>query len=180
VASFADSRRDGTCNAYLHPTMIAWGHPCQRISLRGAIFIFVMLVLRGPYSLLAAQTSIASMQATVKAIKTEKMVDARRTAAVRLSELTRTIAPDQVDDHMLDEMISLLDTPDDVVLNYVTVSLGNLGPRAKKAIPTLLSILPKADCVQGDRTAAAAIRPALRKMGAAAVPPKGLEGCKPN
>jgi hypothetical protein len=54
-----------------------------------------------------AQTSIASVQATVKAIKTENIVDARRTAAVRLSKLTRTIAPDLVDDHTLDEMISL-------------------------------------------------------------------------
>jgi hypothetical protein len=86
--------------------MIAWDIHAKESLTRCSIRFF-MLVLRGSCSLVTAQTSIASVQATVKAIKTENIVDARRTAAVRLSKLTRTIAPDLVDDHTLDEMISL-------------------------------------------------------------------------
>jgi hypothetical protein len=152
----------------------------KRLLRAATLVLFVpILILGGGRSAVVAQTSLASVHSAVIAIKTEKQIDARRAAAVKLSELTRTIAPDEVDDRTIDDMISLLGTDDDVVLNYVAVSLGNLGPRAKKAVPTLLRILPKADCVQGDRTAVAAIRPALRKMGATA-PPKKEGGCKAN
>lgn len=96
---------------------------------------------------------------------------ARTQAAEHLAELTRGIDPNQVDDKALADLVSLLDTSDDSVRFWVASALGNLGPRAKIAIPKLLKLLPEADCLDGAITSAMSIRSALVKMGAPPPPP---------
>jgi hypothetical protein len=58
-------------------------------------------------------------------------------AAEHLSQLTEKIDPKKVDDKTLDGMVSLRDTSNDFVRAWVAVALGNLGPRAKVAVPPL-------------------------------------------
>jgi hypothetical protein len=89
----------------------------------------------------------------------------RTEAAERLATLTRGINPHDVDDATLDEMVSLLDTKEDSVRAWVAASLGNLGRRARVAVPRLLKLLPEVDCLRGSVTSAPFIRVALKRMG---------------
>jgi hypothetical protein len=84
-------------------------------------------------------------------------------AAEHLAQLTRKIDPKKVDDKAIADMVSLLDLP--VGRYWVAVSLGNLGRRAKVAVPKLLELLPEEDCAHVDRSASGGIRWALKKMG---------------
>jgi HEAT repeat protein len=102
---------------------------------------------------------------------------ARTEAAEHLAELTRGINPKSVDDKTVADMVSLLDAPDDSVRAWVAAALGHLGRRAKVAVPKLLALLPEADCLQGDLTSAASIRPALSRMGVKP-PPFNAQDCK--
>jgi hypothetical protein len=111
------------------------------------------------------------LQETIAKARTDGTLDARTHAAERLAELTRKVDPDDVDDKTLAEMVSLLDSPDDSVRAWVAVSLGYLGPRAKSAIPKLVSVLPKADCLYVSLSSAPAIRLAITRMGGTPPPP---------
>lgn len=99
----------------------------------------------------------------------------RTEAAERLAMLTRGINPRRVDDATLAEMVSLLDSKEDSVRAWVAGSLGNLGPRAKVAVPKLLELLPEADCLRGTLTSASAIRVALKRMGETPPPPPNCD-----
>jgi hypothetical protein len=59
----------------------------------------------------------------------------RTNAAEDLAGLTRDIDPQQVDGATLSDVIALLDSDEDSVRFWVAGSLGNLGPRAKAAVP---------------------------------------------
>ncbi len=85
--------------------------------------------------------------------------------AANLAAFTQTIDPKKVNDATLGEMVSLLNTDDDGVRRWVAAALGHLGPRAKVAVPTLLDLLRKVDCLEGDLTSAGAIRLALTRIG---------------
>jgi hypothetical protein len=96
-------------------------------------------------------------------------LEKRADAAEHVADLTSGIVGAWVDDKALADLVSLLDTPEDPVRFWVAVTLGNLGYRAKTAIPKLQGLLPEADCLQEDLTVADAIRYALAQMRA--VPP---------
>jgi HEAT repeat protein len=97
--------------------------------------------------------------------------ETRAHAAEHLAGLTSGIDAALVDDKVLADLVSLLDTPEDPVRFWVAVTLGNLEYRARTAIPKLQGLLPEADCLQGDLTVADAIRYALARMQAAVPPP---------
>lgn len=67
-------------------------------------------------------------------------------------------------------MVSLLDLPE--ARYWVAVSLGNVGPRARMAIPELKEILAEEDCLKESKSAAGGIRYALTKMGVKPPPAK--------
>jgi len=71
------------------------------------------------------------------------------------------------------DLVSLLDLP--VGRYWVAVSLGNLGTRAKTAIPKLQQILAEEDCLQVSKSAAECIRFALTQMGVTPPPPPNCE-----
>jgi len=96
----------------------------------------------------------------------------RTEAAQHLAELTGKVDPKSVDDAAIRELICLLDSNEDSVRMWVAGSLGNLGPRAKGAVPKLLELLPGADRLRGSLTSAPAIRLALTKIGVNPPAPK--------
>ena len=102
---------------------------------------------------------------TMAKIRNGKTLTSRTEAAEHLATLTRGINPHKVDETTLTEMVSLLDTQEDSVRAWVAASLGNLGPRAKVAVPWLLKLLPEVDCLRGSLTSAPFIRLALERMG---------------
>jgi hypothetical protein len=102
---------------------------------------------------------------TIERIRTEKNSTVRANNAANLAAFTRSIDPKKVNDATLREIVSLLNTDDDGVRLWVAASLGNLGPRARIAVPTLLNVLREVDCLEGDLTSAGAIRLALTRIG---------------
>ena len=102
---------------------------------------------------------------TIAKVRNGETVTSRTDAAEYLAALTRGINPYKVNDATLAEMVSLLETQEDSVRAWVAASLGNLGPRAKVAVPRLLKLLPEVDCLRGSLTSAPFIRVALKRMG---------------
>jgi hypothetical protein len=95
-------------------------------------------------------------------------------AARDLAELTRRIYPSHVTDAELTSIESLLDNPNDAVRGWVAGALGNLGPRAKSAVPKLLQLLHDVEegcpMVRG-LNSSGAIRLALERIGETPPPP---------
>ena len=109
-------------------------------------------------------------------VRNGETLTSRTDAAQRLAMLTRGINPQKVDDATLAEMVSLLDTKEDSVRAWVAGALGNLGRRAKVAVPRLLKLLPEVDCLRGSMTSAPFIRGALKRMGERPPPPRKCDG----
>jgi hypothetical protein len=145
----------------------------------GLLGILVAFALLTPRAASATTNPVikAKLEDNIEIVRTEKPSMARTSAAQNLAELTKGIDPSSVDDATVADMVSLLDVPDDSVGAWVAASLGHLGRRAKMAVPKLLALLPEVDCLQGDLTSAATIRPALKRMGVKP-PPVNLEECK--
>ena len=105
------------------------------------------------------------LQETIAQVQTDETLGGKTRAAEHLAQLTRNAVPTDVDDRTLADMISLLDSPYDSVRAWVAGALGNLGPRASLAIPKLLSVLPKSDCLYVELSSAPFIRVAIKKIG---------------
>ena len=112
---------------------------------------------------------------TMAKVRNGKTSTTRTDAAEHLKTLTRGINPYKVDDKTLAEMVSLLETHEDSVRAWVAASLGNLGPRAKVAVPRLLKLLPEVDCLRGSLTSASFIRVALKRMREIPPPPPNCD-----
>lgn len=108
---------------------------------------------------------LKQLQETITMVRAGSTLTIRSSAAEQIANLTRKIDPKKIDDKTLAELISILDISDDSVRFWVAASLGNLGPRARAAVPKLLKILPEADRINGALTSAGAIRHALERIG---------------
>jgi len=122
---------------------------------------------------LSKQQLADELAKTIAEVRTAATPAACSKAAEHLAELTRKIDPKKVDDKTIADMVSLLDLPPGRY--WVAVSLGNLGRRAKVAVPKLLEFLPEEDCAHVDKSAAGGIRYALKRMGVK--PPPVPPGC---
>jgi beta-phosphoglucomutase-like phosphatase (HAD superfamily) len=105
----------------------------------------------------------------IEMVRTAATSNSRDDAAQKLAKLTRKIDPKKVDDKTLASIIDLLDLPD--ARYWVAVSLGNLGRRAKVAIPKLQALLAEEDRRKVEKSAADGIRFALSRMGVTPPPP---------
>lgn len=105
------------------------------------------------------------LKQTIEKVRTAELARAKRDAAEQLPSLTLKINPKDIDDKTLADLVSLLDNWDYSVLVPVATSLGNIGPRARVAVPALLKILPEVDCLWGDFPPAPVIRDALTRIG---------------
>lgn len=102
---------------------------------------------------------------------------ARTNEAEHLSDLTEKINPEKVDNRTLNKLICLLDNaPDDSVRLWVAAAIGNLGPRARPAVPALLRDIQENDCIPlAEMTSAGAARVALKRIGVMP-PPRNCAG----
>ena len=125
----------------------------------------VMMLLTGTANATGDPTLIKQLTETIANVRAGKTPNARTDAAEHLAELTRKIDPIDVDDRTLADLVSLLDTWEDSVRDGVATSLGNLGPRARVAVPELLEILPEVDCLWVDASSGPDVRDALKRIG---------------
>jgi hypothetical protein len=134
-----------------------------------SFFVVAVLVLVGSRfnNAYAKDNSMLMCQLskTLEKVRAGKSVTIRTNAAERLSNIAHDVDPKLVDDKTLLDIVSLLDTHEDSVRFWVAGALGNLGPRAKAAVPKLLELLPEVDCIRGSLTSAASIRVALTRIG---------------
>jgi len=145
------------------------GLPFRRVVCAVAVLSASLLeAASGPQLLGQLKEAIAKVQE--KNWPTSGLSSARAAAAEQLVEVTSKIAPGEVDDQTLVNLVGLLDTWDDSVRVPVAAALGNLGPRARVAAPKLLVLLAEVDCVQVDLPPAPVIRSALRRIGATPPP----------
>jgi hypothetical protein len=129
----------------------------------------VILVL--PSTAFAGKTmSKKRFTETMVKVRTGANSTVRNEAAQHLAELTRGIDPNEIDDRTISDLVSLLDVPE--ARYWVAVCLGNLGPRAKIAVPRLQELLAEEDCLQVSKSAAGGIRFALARMGVKTSTPK--------
>jgi HEAT repeat protein len=152
--------------------MLKW-----RFQLLGS-FAALIFLMAGTANAAEDRMLNKKLQETMEKVRVEGSVMARTEAAEHLAELTHGVNPKSVNDKTVADMVSLLDASDDSVRAWVAAALGHLGRRAKVAVPKLLALLPEADCLQGDLTSAASIRPALRGMGVRPPPPPNCESKK--
>src|ERR1700722_18787247 len=127
-----------------------------------------LAVLGGCWVLLLTDVAAAKSQRqladTIAKARTAGPSGARE-AAEQLSHHTRRMSPNAVSDQAVADLISLLGIRDDSVRYWVARSLGNLGPRANAAVPSLKGLLAEVDCLQGSKTSASGIRFALAQIG---------------
>jgi hypothetical protein len=74
-----------------------------------------------------ATVSKGQLEETIVSIQTGGTLTIRTNAAKHLSDLTRSIDPEEVDDATLKELVSLLSTNEDSVRAWVAASLGTWG-----------------------------------------------------
>ncbi len=135
----------------------------------------VLLALMWTASLLpgAAQMpeseTLKQLTDNIERVRTAATSNSRDDAAQKLAKLTRKTDPKKVDDKTLAAIIDLLDIPD--ARYWVAVSLGNLGSRAKVAIPKLQALLAEEDRRKVEKSDADGIRFALSRMGVTPPPP---------
>jgi HEAT repeat protein len=111
------------------------------------------------------RTSLKQIQRMIAAVKAASTPNLRADAASRLAAGMREMEPSYIDDKTFGDLVSLMDSPEDAVRGAAAGALGFLGARSKPAIPKLLEILAKVDCVHGAVTSADAIRTALKRIG---------------
>lgn len=128
--------------------------------------VFVLLFLKSSMGHAATDPTLnAKLGAVIAEVRADKSPMARAEAAEHLADLVHRAKPNSVDDKTIADMVSLLDIPDDSVRAWTAGALGHLGRRAKMAAPRLLALLAEVDCLDGDLTSAAFIRPALERNG---------------
>lgn len=104
------------------------------------------------------------LEYTIAVVRTGATSNIRNDAAKHLADLTREIAPNEIDDKIIADIVSLLDLP--VGRIWVASSLANIGPPAKMAIPKLQELIIMEDCHPlAGLSASFAIRRALERMG---------------
>lgn len=102
---------------------------------------------------------------TVAKVRSSESPVARARAAIHLNYLTGWLGRKDVDDEAIAGLLSLLDIPDEPVRIGVTAALGNVGPRARKAIPKLKELAAEVGCRPSSTASAENIRYALSQMG---------------
>ena len=123
------------------------------------------------YSKDAAVTLKQVQEAIAQVATMKEQVLYKSDKGPHLAALTKVIDPQKIDDKTFESMESLLDSDNELIRYWGATAIGNLGARAKPAVPKLMALWPKADCENGSITSADAILYALEKIGAP-LPPR--------
>jgi len=111
-----------------------------------------------------------SISAQVDEINRDSNVITRTQQAEQLSKMVKQLGPSAITDGDIDRLIGLLSDKDDSVRYWAAMSLGYVGPAAKKAIPALQADLKEHLCAPQSKTSASAARFALERIGAIPYP----------
>lgn len=140
--------------------------------MRRTGIVTVFAVLCAIVAMAHAKDCQIRLRREIQEIRSHGQTAARTEAAERVEQLTKKMRPSDVDDKTFSDLVSLLDIPDDSVRAWIAAAIGNLGPRAKPAVPQLLKLLSEIECtpVMGGLNSEGFIRIALKRIGAA--PPR--------
>lgn len=150
---------------------------CNRYGLRYFTVLVLLFLVADVVHASTDPVLNAKLEKAIAKVRAEQSPMARAKAAESLANLTHRVKPISVDDKTITDMVSLLDIPDDSVRAWTAAALGHLGRRAKVAAPKLLTLLAEGDCLEGDLTSAASIRPALKRMGVKPPPEPSYNDC---
>ncbi|GAB2801458.1 hypothetical protein GCM10027021_26250 [Dyella kyungheensis] len=113
----------------------------------------------------APQNGASHVQQVVAAIEQETSQKRRIDEAESLYMWVAGPAPRQVADADIDAMAGLMRDPNDSIRLAIAGALGQLGPRAKRAMPALVQALRERPCENAPATSAAVIRMAIQRIG---------------
>jgi hypothetical protein len=113
---------------------------------------------------------VKKMHQLVREIEREKSFQKKLDRAIELAWIIKR-NKDLVDSETIDNLIKLFGRKDTPVREWVTMSLGEIGPRASKAIPVLRAALDKEDCEFKSKSSTPAIVATLNKLGESAKNP---------
>src|SRR5207302_9807583 len=151
--------------------------PKCRYGLR-YFLVLALLLLTASMGHAAADPALnAKLEKAIAQVRITLSPMARAEAAEHLADLIHGAKPNSVDDKTIADMVSLLDITDDSVRAWTAAAFIHLGRRAKVAAPRLLALLAEVDCLEGDLTSAASIRPALKRMGVRPPPEPSYNDC---
>lgn len=110
----------------------------------------------------------------VMKIRTESDNRYRYELSKALAEKVAATNPDKIGDAQIDDIVGLLGDADDSVRYWAALALGQIGPRANRAVPALERALRDRECegyptephIVRSITSADGIRTALEKIGA--------------
>lgn len=142
-----------------------------RVSCAIAFAVLCVMPAIAAYSRDCPVTLEQVQEAVVQTAKMKDKAFYQSDTGEYLADLAKKIDPNKIDQKTLGELETLLDSDNDLIRYWGAVALGNLGPRAKPAVPKLLKILAKVDCLNGPITSANGIRYALKHIGVKAPPP---------
>lgn len=131
---------------------------------KGLYVILLTATLSTAGSSTAQDNSQLNRRVQAQIWKIEKLKPSldRFDAGDELANLTFNVPANTISNSTVLDLMSLLDNSDDTVRLFAAVALGNI--QARVAIPKMLAMLPKADCIRGTVTSADSIRAALEKM----------------
>lgn len=135
-------------------------------------FATVALILISATTAAAKPNINKQLQSAIAKVRQAKTANAKYDAVTHLAFMTEDIDSSKVSDATISELIALLDEPEDFVRMWVAVSLGDIGPRAKAAVPKLLKILDEVQCKGYDQSSDATIPIALQRMNVTPPPRK--------
>ena len=141
--------------------------PFQPKSIASIFMLSVGLFTFWP---LLGQPPTPSLENLIAEVKSGSSMSECTNSAQHLAQAVKATPPAEIDDKTIDDLTSLLDMPYSPVRFWIATALGNIGPRAKRAVPRFLQLWPEAPCLNGPFTEASAIRFALEKMGIPAPP----------
>lgn len=113
----------------------------------------------------APKNGASHVQQVVAAIEQETSQKRRIEDAESLFTWAVGPVPRQVADADIDAMAGLMRDPNDSIRLAIAGALGQLGPRAKRAMPALVQALRERPCENAPATSAAVIRMAIQRIG---------------
>lgn len=124
-----------------------------------------------PVRVQGEQPQVRDIVPLIEKIEHETDSNTRTDLASELAKLVSQVrTSDQIDDKVIDDIATLLSDRDDSVRLWVALALGQLGPRANRAVPALERALQEAEAedqanIKGPSLSSAdGIRAALEKI----------------
>ena len=107
------------------------------------------------------------MRREIDDINRESSSIVRTEYAKKLSEFIKNDTRGDIEDRDIDILAGMMQDKDDSVRYWIAISLGFIGERAQRSVPSLTRALRDRACDHSSKTSASAIRLAFKRMGIA-------------